>query len=70
MKDTDTDNVAIKQPGKDDKGNNEEWENTECINHKVVLQQYGHMQYDIDQTGFKNSDITAIRKTRPTVRTN
>jgi len=42
-KDTDTDNVAIKQPGKDDKGKNEEWESTECINHKAVLQQYGHM---------------------------
>jgi hypothetical protein len=43
MKDTDTDNVVIKQPWKDDEGKNEEWESIECINHKVVLQQYGHM---------------------------
>jgi len=43
MKDTDTDNVAIKQPEKDDEGKNEEWKSTERINHKVVLQQYGHM---------------------------
>ena len=43
MKGTDTDNVAIKQPEKDDEGKNEEWERTECVDHKVVLQKYGHM---------------------------